>query len=74
MLAVEVTLLSDEAMRLHIGHDGLVMDGISMFMFFIDWHRAYVEGTAPAGEDVAFADYVASLEAMSRQRARASLP
>src|SRR5712691_1611450 len=63
MLAVDVTLLSDELMRLHIGHDGLVMDGISMFMFFIDWHQAYLEGTAPAGADLPFADYVAALDA-----------
>jgi pyochelin synthetase len=65
MLAVDVTLLSDELMRLHIGHDGLVMDGISMFMFFIDWHQAYADGTEPGGPAVAFADYVASLEAMA---------
>ncbi|HXS65855.1 MAG TPA: amino acid adenylation domain-containing protein [Streptosporangiaceae bacterium] len=65
MLAVDVTLLSDELMRLHVGHDGLVMDGISMFLFFIDWHQAYIDGTAPTGDDVPFADYVASLEAMA---------
>jgi amino acid adenylation domain-containing protein len=63
MLAVDVTLLSDELMRLHIGHDGLVMDGISMFMFFIDWHQAYVDGIAPARDDVPFADYIAALDA-----------
>jgi pyochelin synthetase len=67
MLAVDITLLSDDLMRLHIGHDGLVMDGISMFMFFMDWHQAYVDGTPPAGEDVPFADYVAALEASAGQ-------
>src|SRR5260370_28415164 len=40
MLAVEVTLLSGDRMRLHVGHDGLVMDGISMFLFFYDWWHA----------------------------------
>ncbi|HXP21346.1 MAG TPA: AMP-binding protein [Streptosporangiaceae bacterium] len=54
MLAVEVTQLADDRMRLHVGHDGLVMDGISMFLFFNDWHRCYLAtgadvGTTPAG-------------------------
>jgi amino acid adenylation domain-containing protein len=71
MLAADVTLLADDRMRLHVGHDGLVMDGISMFLFFEDWWRAYAGGSADsgsadsgaAGDMVAFADYVASLEA-----------
>jgi pyochelin synthetase len=63
MIAVEVTQLADERQRLHVSTDGLVLDGISMFMFFIDWHRAYAEGTPPPGEDVPFADYIAALEA-----------
>jgi amino acid adenylation domain-containing protein len=75
MLAVDVTLLADDRMRLHIGHDGLVMDGISMFLFFNDWWNAYTSGTEPAGADVSFAKYVASLEAMRAkppaQRSRA---
>jgi amino acid adenylation domain-containing protein len=41
MLAAEVTLLADDRMVLHVGHDGLVMDGISMFLFFRDWWNAY---------------------------------
>jgi pyochelin synthetase len=64
MLAVEVTLLADDRMRLHVGHDGLVMDGISMFLFFKDWWRGYTGAAEPAGGEVSFADYVASLEAM----------
>ena len=64
----------DDLMRLHVGHDGLVMDGISMFMFFIDWHRAYAEGTPPAGDDVPFADYVAALEAMRGSGPAAAVP
>lgn len=67
MIAVEVTQLSGTAMRLHVSTDGLVLDGISMFMFFIDWHRCYRTGQAPSGEDVAFADYVAALEAARDQ-------
>ncbi len=68
MLAVEVTLLSGGRMRLHVGHDGLVMDGISMFLFFDDWWHGYTgdrnHGAEPAGGDVPFADYVAWLAAM----------
>ena len=74
MLAVDVTLLSDDLMRLHIGHDGLVMDGISMFMFFIDWHQAYVEGTAPAGDDVCVRRLRGFAGGHGRRRAGASVP
>ena len=65
MIAVELTDLADDRMRLHVSTDGLVLDGISMFMFFLDWHQAYVEGTEPAGEDISFADYVAAVAAIS---------
>jgi len=65
MLAADVTLLGAGRMRLHVSHDGLVMDGISMFGFFAAWWRAYA-GNPPGGEpteseEVSFADYVASL-------------
>jgi non-ribosomal peptide synthetase component F/acyl carrier protein len=73
MIAVDVTLLSADQMRLHVSTDGLVLDGISMFMFFIDWHQAYAEGSLPAWNDVPFADYVAALEtARSQAPARRS--
>ncbi len=67
MIAVDVTLLAADRQRLHVSTDGLVLDGISMFMFFIDWHRAYLEGTSPPGEDVPFASYIAALETASGQ-------
>ena len=79
MIAVEVTQLADvvpearetsTAMRLHVSTDGLVLDGISMFMFFIDWHRSYETGQRPSGEDVAFADYVAALDQPQARRFR----
>jgi amino acid adenylation domain-containing protein len=63
MLAADVTLLGDDQMRLHVGHDGLVMDGISMFGFFAEWWRAYA-GEPADGEMVSFADYVTSLTTM----------
>jgi len=75
LLAAEVTILSGGRMRLHVSHDGLVMDGISMFMFFTDWWHDYTRGAAPTGGDVPFANYVASLESMRAkppaQRSRA---
>lgn len=76
MIAVEVTLLADvvpearetgTAMRLHVSTDGLVLDGISTFMFFIDWHKCYQTGRPPGGDDVPFADYLAALEAARDQ-------
>jgi amino acid adenylation domain-containing protein len=64
MLAAEVTLLAGDRMRLHVSHDGLVMDGISMFLFFMQWWRAYTGEQEPAGGMVSFGDYVACAEAM----------
>jgi pyochelin synthetase len=75
LLAADVTLLADDRMRLHVGHDGLVMDGISMFLFFADWRQAYSGQEPPGDQEVSFADYVASLAALRdkapRQRSRA---
>ena len=63
LVRAEVSVLADDAMVLHVSHDGLVMDGISMFLFFRAWWQAYESGVAPsASGEVAFADYVAELE------------
>lgn len=75
LLAADVTLLADERMILHVGHDGLIMDGISMFIFFRDWWAAYsadsaAAGDEPAPEEASFAAYVRALEA-GRDRAPA---
>jgi amino acid adenylation domain-containing protein len=64
MLAADVTVLAGDRMRLHVGHDGLVMDGISMFLFFADWWQAYSDGLPDDESQVRFADYIASLEAL----------
>ncbi|MEU9236638.1 non-ribosomal peptide synthetase [Streptomyces subrutilus] len=70
LLAVEVTVLADDRMVLHISHDGLVMDGISMFLFFRAWWREY-QGAGPgAPEELLYEDYVAAVEA-ARDRAPA---
>ena len=68
MLAAEVSILADDRMVLHVGHDGLVMDGISMFLFFRQWHAAYQGEPEPAGAEASFADYLAAL-AKARTRA-----
>jgi amino acid adenylation domain-containing protein len=70
MLVAEVTLLADDRMVLHVGHDGLVMDGISMFLFFRDWFAAYSGEPAPETEEASFEAYVAALET-ARTRAPA---
>ena len=60
MLTADITLLAADRMRLHVSHDGLVMDGISMFGFFDQWWRAYA-GELADGDEVSFADYISSL-------------
>jgi amino acid adenylation domain-containing protein len=62
MLAADVTVLADDRMLLHVGTDGLVMDGISMFLFFRDWFEAYTKGAADGLEEASFEAYVAALE------------
>src|ERR1700722_8693324 len=74
LVAVDVTLLSRDRMRLHVSTDGLILDRISMFRFFIDWWRCYTQGpvlanTGPAGDDVPFADYISALDAARGQPA-----
>lgn len=74
LVAAEVTILADNRMILHVSHDGLVMDGISMFLFFRAWWAAY-SGVPENEPELPFRDYVESLEAArdkpSAQRARA---
>src|SRR5262249_32833606 len=73
LLAAEVTILADDRMVLHVGHDGLVMDGISMFLFFRDWWSAYTDPDREVPEEASFAAYVAELErAGTRARAERS--
>ncbi len=71
LLAVEVTILADDRMVLHVSHDGLVMDAISMFLFFRAWRSAY-NGDRDAGAEpeASFEAHVAALEA-ARTRAPA---
>jgi amino acid adenylation domain-containing protein len=67
LIDVRATRLSEDQTVLHVGHDGLVMDGISSFLFFRAWHEAYVRsGHELAPVDLSFRAYVEELE---RQRA-----
>ncbi len=73
LVAAEVTLLSDTEMVLHVGHDGLVVDGISMFLFFRAWWAHYAGEDEPTGEEASFESYVAALDvARTRKPAQRS--
>ncbi|SHM75693.1 non-ribosomal peptide synthetase [Streptomyces yunnanensis] len=63
LLAAEVSLLAGDRMLLHVGHDGLVMDGISMFLFFREWWAHYRQERPPVDEEASFESYVTALEA-----------
>ncbi|ASW55614.1 non-ribosomal peptide synthetase [Plantactinospora sp. KBS50] len=60
LVRAEVSVLAADRMVLHVSHDGLVMDGISMFLFFRAWWQAY-QGEPAGADEVPFADYVAEL-------------
>jgi pyochelin synthetase len=67
LIDVRATRLSEDQTVLHVGHDGLVMDGISSFLFFRAWHEAYAQPERElAPVDLSFGAYVAEL---ARQRA-----
>ncbi|WSQ10888.1 amino acid adenylation domain-containing protein [Streptomyces sp. NBC_01231] len=71
LIAAEVTLLADDRMVLHVSHDGLIMDGISMFLFFDAWWQRYRDGAdEEAPNELPYAEYVAALES-ARDRAPA---
>lgn len=70
LIAVEVTVIADDRMVLHVSHDGLVMDGISMFLFFRAWWREYRAPGTGTFEELLFEDYVTAVEA-GRDRAPA---
>ncbi|QSB06875.1 non-ribosomal peptide synthetase [Natronoglycomyces albus] len=62
LVDVEVTVLDHDRHVLHINHDGLVIDGISMFLFFDQWHRCYETGTPPEPGQMDFLDHISRLE------------
>ncbi|HET8680595.1 MAG TPA: AMP-binding protein, partial [Micromonosporaceae bacterium] len=78
LIAVDVTILADDRMVLHVSLDGLVADGISTFLFFRHLWASYQAShqAGPAGQEAdeppeaSFEAYVAALEA-ARTRAPA---
>lgn len=65
LIDIRLTILADDAMVLHVSHDGLVMDGVSAFLFFHDWRRFLDEPELPAEPLAAtFQTYVEALEAV----------
>lgn len=61
LVRAEVSIMADKKMVLHVSHDGLVMDGISTFLFFRTWWQAY-QGEASVEPELVFGDYVRELE------------
>ncbi|NLU80646.1 amino acid adenylation domain-containing protein [Micromonospora sp. HNM0581] len=70
MLAAAVTLLADDLMVLHVGHDGLVLDGPSMFLFFRQWWEQY-EGSATPSDPAQELSFEAYTDALVAARSRA---
>ena len=70
LLAADVTLLTNDRMVLHVGHDGLIMDGISMFLFFRAWWNAYAGVAEEGAGDEAEASFEAYIAALEKARTR----
>jgi len=70
LLAVDATILADDRMVLHVGHDGLIMDGISMFLFFRAWWDHYRGGPETAEHAPEEASFEAYVEALGKARQR----
>ncbi|MBJ9977630.1 amino acid adenylation domain-containing protein [Pseudomonas sp. S75] len=60
LVRVEVAVLDHQRRVLFVNHDGLVMDGISMFLFFDALHRCYEGGTL-AADQLVFRDHVQAI-------------
>jgi len=63
LVAVDVTILAEDRMVLHLSHDGLAMDGISEFLFGRDWWACYGTGAQlpPLAPQASFEACVAAL-------------
>jgi amino acid adenylation domain-containing protein len=67
MLAVDVTILADDRMILHISQDGLVLDAISTFLLHRAWVAGYRGEPVDVEDEMPFAAYVDAL-AVARTR------
>ncbi|AXW85662.1 hypothetical protein AU509_11285 [Lonsdalea britannica] len=61
LLQVNVALLADDRMVLFINHDGMIVDGISMFLLFHHWYR-YYQGEEDAVGYLTFNDHIDALQ------------
>ncbi|MCX8957643.1 non-ribosomal peptide synthetase [Erwinia psidii] len=61
LLRVDLILLAANQMVLCINHDGMIIDGISMFLLFHHWHRHY-QGEADAADYLAFDCHIDALQ------------
>lgn len=60
---IRASRLDDDRLRLHIGLDMLIMDGLSFNIFFSEWRRFYQEpGWAPEPLDLSYRDFVLAKE------------
>ena len=71
LLAVDATICSTDRMVLHVGYDGLIMDGISGFLFFGAWWAAYQGEEEEAAEEASYLAYVTAVEAARTRPAAA---
>jgi non-ribosomal peptide synthetase component F len=71
LLAATVTTLADDRMVLHVDHDGLIMDAISMFLFFRAWWNGYRDGPSDGPSDVPEASFEAYVAAVAAARTKA---
>ncbi|EGV2902156.1 amino acid adenylation domain-containing protein [Salmonella enterica] len=61
LLQAEVVILSLESMVLYVNHDGMIVDGISMFLLFRLWHQHY-QTPQPQVEYLPFRQHIAVRE------------
>ncbi|MFI8417128.1 non-ribosomal peptide synthetase [Serratia sp. NPDC078593] len=61
LLQVEVAILSPQSMVLYVNHDGMIIDGISMFLLFQLWHQHY-QSPQPQTEYLPFRQHIGARE------------
>ncbi|WP_411753622.1 non-ribosomal peptide synthetase [Serratia sp. (in: enterobacteria)] len=61
LLQVEVAIFSPDNMVLYVNHDGMIVDGISMFLLFRLWYQHY-QTPLPQTEYLAFHQHIAARE------------
>ncbi|GAB3651884.1 non-ribosomal peptide synthetase [Glycomyces tarimensis] len=65
LIDAEVCVLADDRMVLCVNHDGMAVDGISMFLLFGEWHRRYESGDDVEVPRMDFRTHVEALDALA---------